>query len=581
MPGYIWAATMRAGPLVLSLLVLLGACDDQPGRPADAEGRYGGVFNLNEAGAIRSLFPHTLTLASEVRIMGQVYEGLVSFDPATMATVPCLAERWEVDATHTRWTFHLRPGVRFHDDPAFPGGSGRALTADDVVRCLTAICTQGAGDQMRWLLQDRVLGATEHYAATRNGEPLPQGVEGIRKVDDATVLITLTHPDPNILRIIAHQGCWIWPQELVTAYGADINAHAIGTGPFRLRGAHAGGTMVLERSPHYWGKDAEGRILPYLDAVRITFDPDPNAEFDQFLKGRVSALLALPVDRLAALKDSVDPATGEQRFRMRSVPAFSSQFYCFDIHHPPFDDLRVRRAFAMAIDKQALVDRVLGGLATPALHGIVAPGLENYPYELVPGVPFDPDSARLLLAGAGYPEGQGFPALRLQVNADGFGYVRVAEAVLGMIERELKVPITLSVLPANRHLALTEHLKARFWREGWSADHPDPENFLALLYSRNAAQDTALASPLNTVRFHSVPFDVRFERAVREPDERARARLLAEAERTAMSELPMMPLYHDRAVLLTLPQVMDLHVNPLEVLDLAAVWFDRSRTSVQ
>ncbi|HMU12430.1 MAG: ABC transporter substrate-binding protein [Bacteroidetes bacterium] len=572
---------MRAGPLVLSLLVLLSACDDRPQRTVSAEGRYGGVFNLNVSGAIRSIFPPTITQASEVRIMGQVYEGLVSFDPATMATEPCLADSWEVDTTHTIWTFHLRQGVRFHDDPAFTDGIGRTLTADDVVRCFTAICTQGIGDGTRWLFQDRVVGATEHYLASRNGQPLPQGVEGIRKVDDSTVRITLTHPDPNILRIIAHQGCWIWPQELTEAYARDINTHAIGTGAFRLRGPHTGGTMVLERNPVYWRQDAEGRALPYLDAVRITFDPDRNAEFDQFLKGRVTALFELPVDRLSALKDSVDPATGEKRFTFLSVPGYASQFYCFDIHHPPFNDVRVRKAFALAVDRRTLVDQVLGGLASPADHGIVAPGLKNYPYNLVRGFHFDPDSARLLLASAGYPQGRGFPPLRLQVSADGFGYVRVAEAVLGMIERELNVPITLSVLPAEQHLALTEHLKARFWREGWSADHPDPENFLAMLYGKNAAQDTALASPLNTLRYHSRAFDTRFEQAIHEPDENVRSRLLAEAENIAMNDVPAIPLYHDRSVLLTSPRVMNLRPNPLDLMDLGTVWFNHKQVPAQ
>ena len=105
---------------------------------------------------------------------------------------------------------------------------------------------------------------------------------------------------------------------------------------------------------------------------------------------------------------------------------------------------------------------------------------------LVPGVPFAPDSARRLLAEAGYPDGRGFPPLQLQVNADGFGYVRVAEAVQAMLERELRVPVSISVLPADKHYERVEMMQARFWREGWTADHPDPENFLSLLYGKNA-----------------------------------------------------------------------------------------------
>ena len=567
---------MRAGYFLFILLAFLPACDDQPEQRLSVGSRFGGVFNLNETEPLRSIFPLTLTQASAFRIMSQVYQGLVSFDPATLGIIPCLAEKWEVDPSATRYTFHLRPGVLFHDDPAFPDGKGRELTADDVVRCFTAICTQGVGDQMIWLFQDRVEGANAHYAATSGGVPAADGVPGIRKGDDDTVIITLTHPSPNFLQIIAHQGCWIWPEELTTAYGADLGSHAIGTGPFSLHQMHAGEAMVLERNAHYWREDAEGRALPYLDGVRVTFAEDKNAEFDEFLKGRVTALLELPVDRLRDLKDSVDATKGKQRFTMRSIPALTSQFYGFDAFHAPFSDVRVRRAFAMAIDRRTLVDSVLGGFATPALHGLVAPGLEGYPYEKVPGVPFAPDSARRLLGEAGYPEGRGFPPLQLQVNADGFGYVRVAEAVQAMLERELHVPVSISVLPADKHYERVEMVQARFWREGWTADHPDPENFLALLYGKNAVVDTTLPASINNTRFHYKPFDDLFTKAAQAMDKNTRLEGLAEAERVAMGEMPIAPLYHEQAVFLMHPWVMDLHINAIEFLDLSAVWLDTS-----
>lgn len=570
---------MRAGLFSFLLLSLLPACTEEPEQRLSVGSRFGGVFNLNETEALRSIFPLTLTQASAFRIMSQVYQGLVSFDPATLEIIPCLAERWEVDESATRYTFHLRAGVRFHDDPAFPDGRGRGFTADDVVRCFTAICTQGIGDQMIWLFQDRVEGANAHYATSRGGVPTADGVKGIQKIDDATVSITLTHPSPNFLQIIAHQGCWIWPEELMTAYGKDPGPHAIGTGPFSLHEMHVGEAMVLERNPHYWKLDAEGRSLPYLDGIRITFAEDKNAEFDEFLKGRVTALLELPVDRLRDLKDSVDALSGRKLFTMRSMPSLTSQFYGFDAYHTPFNDLRVRKAFALAIDRRTLVDSVLGGFATPALHGIVAPGLEGYPYEVVPGVPFAPDSARALLKEAGYPEGHGFPPLQLQVNADGFGYVRVAEAVQAMLERELHVPVSVSVLPADKHYERVEMVKARFWREGWTADHPDPENFLALLYGKNAVLDTTLPASINNTRFHYGPFDELFAAAVRNTDKAARLKGLAEAERVAMEQMPMAPLYHEQTVFLIHPWVMDLHINAIEFLDLSAVWFDRPKGS--
>lgn len=573
--GYFWLEPMRAGRPTLLLLILFTSCGHpEPARQVTSGSRYGGVFNMNETEPLRSIFPLTLTQSAAFRIMAQVYQGLVAFDPHDLSIVPCLADHWEVDATATQYTFHLRPGVRFHDDPAFPDGAGRALTADDVVRCFTAICTQGPGDAAFWLFQDRLEGANAYYAATAHGARPAEGVKGIQRLDDGTVRISLTHPSPNFLQIIAHQGCWIWPHELTEHYAGKLDVHAIGTGPFHLRERQPGDAMVLERNAHYWGKDAEGRPLPYLDAVRITFAQKKGEEFAAFMQGNLTAMSEPPVERLSALADSLGP-DGKARFILRRKPALITQFYSFDLFHPPFNDRRVRQAFALAIDRRFLVDSVLGGLATPALHGIVAPGLKGYPYDSIPGIPFAPDSARALLAAAGYPDGAGFPALQLQLNSDGFGYTLVAEAVQAMLQRELHVPISLSALAGDEHYDRVDHLQARFWREGWTADHPDPENFLALLYGKNAVLDTTMPASINKTRFHDVVFDRYFALSLQEEDPADRLHDLAMAERAAMREMPMTPLYHEVAALAMQPWVRGLYVNAIEYLDLQAVWFDR------
>jgi oligopeptide transport system substrate-binding protein len=565
---------MRAGfPLVL-FLALSTACGGGGSNSGSRSTRYGGVFNLNQTDPLRSIFPLTLTEASSFRIMAQVYQGLVALDPVDLSIRPCLAETWEVDPSATQYTFHLRAGVYFHDDAAFPEGHGREVMADDVVRCFTAICTQGLGDGMFWLFQDRILGANEFYEASVGGKVPEQGVKGIEKIDDRTLRLTLTHPTPNFLQIIAHQGCWIWPQELTKAYGDDPRTKAIGTGPFRLRDYEPTQVLVLERSARYWGRSESGDALPYLDGVRMTFADNKRTEFEEFLKGHVTALLELPVDNLADLGDSVD-ASGHQRFTLRTRAALASQFYGLDAFHAPFSDVRVRKAFALAIDRSFIVDSVLGGLATPAEHGIVAPGLTGYPYTHVPGVPFAPDSARALLAAAGYPGGKGFPALQLQVNADGFGYLRVAEAVQTMLGRELSIPISLSVLRADRHYDRVERGLARFWREGWTADHPDPENFLALLYGKNAVHDTAVPASINKTRYDSELFNEHFAKAALSKDNTERMNELAECDRLAMMDMPLIPLYHRRAAYLLQPKVRDLHLNAIEYLDLTAVWLEK------
>lgn len=564
------AILMPRWSILAALCALLAACGPPQPRTHGEGGIYGGVFNWNETQVLRSIFPLGITLVSEQHVAGQIYEGLVRFDPKNLEVEPALAESWEVDASGKVYTFHLRPDVFFHDDPAFPDGKGRQLTAQDVVDCFTAICEKGIGDAVFWVFQDKVEGADAYHESGERGGR----VKGIRSKDDRTVEITLVRPLPTFLQILAGSGCWIWPRELVQAYGHELLRHAIGTGPFLLKAMRPEEALVLERNANYWGRDQQGRQLPYLDAIRVTLVPDKETEINEFLKGHLSMVTELSLSSFALLADSADPATGARRFQVLSTPALAVQYYGFNASKPPFHDVRVRRAFALALDKHRLVDSVLHGLAVPAVHGLVAPGLPTYPYHLVPGIPYDPDSARGLMAAAGYPGGRGFPRVQLQVNTSGFGYRSVASEAQEMLGRELGVAITVTAVAPKVYYDRIERGEALFWREGWVADLPDAENFLALLYGKNAVADTALPSPMNTTRYMNPAFDKLYASALGRSDQTARMRDLALADSIAMHDVPVVPLYHENYIMLVAPNVQDLHINIMELLDLRKVHLD-------
>lgn len=560
-------------------LVLLYACGGGGGdevRRVRGGKHYGGVFNINEVGGVRSIFPLHLSQATEHRIASMIYQGLVRFDPGDLKVLPCLAERWEVNDDATTFTLHLRKDVLFHPDPAFSSQEDRRFDAEDVLYCFRALCTADPANRVFWLFQDKVLGANEHHASTAAGGDRDAPIPGLEVVDPYTFRITLTHPNAGFLQVLAHQGCWIHPRQLAEAYGDDLSAHAIGTGPFKLKTYAPGEAYVLERDPDHWDRDEHGNALPFLDAVRITLDPDKNKEMEAFLAGRLSCITDVPVERTGLFKDTMD-ATGRKRFTVQSVPGSAVQFYGFNINARPFNDLRVRRAFSMAIDRRFLVDSVLEGLAVPAEHGLVAPGLPGYPYEAVAGHGFDPAAARALLAEAGYPGGTDFPQVVLNVSP-GFGYIQVAEAVQVMLQRHLGVPLILSVLPMDQHYTSIERGRARFWREGWVADLPDAENFLSLLYGKNAQADTALPTFLNTTRYRDARFDSLFAEAQRNVDGARRSGLFAEAENKAMADAPLTPLYHERIIRLLRPDVRDMPLNAMDLRDMARVWSDPSFT---
>jgi oligopeptide transport system substrate-binding protein len=558
---------MRNAILLCAIAFLLGCGNNRkPRERTSPSGKYyGGVFNANESEPIRSLFPLSLVQASAHRIGAQVFEGLVRFDPKDLSIKPALAESWEVDATGTIYTFTLRANARFHDDACFPDGKGRMLDANDVVTCYTRLCTNKDWNQMFWLFQDRIAGANAYYQASSTGT-VDGGVKGITAPDDRTVRFVLTHPMPGFLNILAHQGCWIFAPEALEQYGDEVRWHPVGTGAFRVKAYERGVSLVLERNTDYSGRDTDGAQLPYLDAIRYTFVEDKNKELDAFLAGKLSVVYELPIDRTGEMGDGAHV--------VQTTPALSIQFLGMNTRRAPLDDIRVRRAFDLAIDKAVLVDSVLDGLAVLAERGVVPPGLHGYPYDRLRLRNHDPAAGRRLLEEAGYPEGKGLPTVVLQVNSSGYGYVKVAESVQSMLERHLGVQAVVSVLPEEQHIRRVEMGQAQLWREGWIADHPDPENFLSLFYGRNAPSDTSAPSYLNSTRHRDPRFDSLFSQAVRTADDKLRMALLASAEEVLLDNAVVIPLYHERSVRLLQPWVKDMPINGMEYRDMRLVWID-------
>src|ERR1043166_2102021 len=182
--------------LIAGIFAGCGNDGNTPGGTKKANGGvyYGGVFKMNEVEDFRNLYPLNVTEVTSHRIANQVYEGLVKLSQEDLTIVPCLAEKWEKNADATQWTFHLRKGVKFHDDPCFADGKGRELTAQDFIFCFTKTCTSSPENQhFIDTFKDRVVGANEYFQSTLDKKPLAAGVTGIKAVDDYTLQINLMH----------------------------------------------------------------------------------------------------------------------------------------------------------------------------------------------------------------------------------------------------------------------------------------------------------------------------------------------------------------------------------------------------
>ncbi len=574
---------MRPVPaLVLLMVVLLAACRE-PGkpegtlRPAAGGKNYGGVFRVNETGELSSLDPVRINDVTSAHVAENVYDNLLSFDEHLQLTNE-LAHRWEVSDDGRSYTYHLRTDVFFHDDACFPGGRGRRFTASDVVYSFSRICDARTGSKSFDYMRGKVLGADEYFAATQEAErsgtaPRLAKPQGFEALDDSTFRIRLTKPFAPFRSYVALTSMAIHPREAVEFYGKKFSHHPVGTGAFTFVRWAPDRECVLQRNPRYWKFDEHGNRLPMLDGVRFSFMKDDKMQLLELQAGNLEESYRIPNEYFNVIVSPENKPLGAfAKYTLLHVPAAATQYYGMLTTDAVMGDKRIRQAFNMAIDRDRIVRYILRGQAAgTGIHGLVPPALPGYDARSIRGYRYDPAKARELLAQAGYPQGRGFPACTLQVNAGGGRNIAVAETVQGMLKEVLNIDVALQQVEFATHLERIDAGKAPFYRLGWVADYPDPESFLNLLYGKNVPADGGI-SPLNSVRYRNPKFDELFERAIATVNDSARMELYRQAEQIAMDDAPMLVIFYDRDYRLVQPYVQDYRNNAMDRRMYKYVW---------
>lgn len=562
------------------IFLLLNSCVSEQKRefklrPAKGGKYYGGTFRLNEEEYFKTLYPLNITEVVAHRTCEQIFEGLVTFDDSTLAVIPNLAERWEIDATSTIYTFYLRKGVYFHDDKCFPNGKGREMTAQDVKYCFDRLCYHNPADnQGFWIFKDVVKGANLYDSLTSK-EIIPKdGVSGVKVIDTYTVQIELEKPYAVFLARLALIFGKIYPHEAVEKYGSEIRIHPVGTGPFYLKINKDNQATFLARNPHYWRKDEYGNQLPYLDALRISYIKEKKNELMEFSKGNSDLVYRFPlemIDEIVDYKKNLKPAY--KKFTLQYKPQIALQYYGFQHQGKIFNNENVRKAFCYAIDRQKLCDFTLKGTGFPAFYGTVPPGTGTFESAQVKGFYYDAAKAQDFLAKAGFPKGKGFPKVTLQLNSGGSRNSQVAEALKKMIEETLNIEIDLLIVPWAQHTEAVETAKVDFYRLGWVGDYPDAESFLNLFHSKYVPDDINQKTYINSFRYKSKVFDRYFDEAVATVDESKRNILYAQADQQVINDAVVLPIYYDIDFRLLQPNVRNCPQNASEQRNFSEVYF--------
>jgi oligopeptide transport system substrate-binding protein len=493
---------------------------------------------------VTELDPHLVTGVAEGNVLRALFEGLVTEDPLDLHPVPGVAERWEKSTDGLVYTFHLRADARW--------SNGQPVTAQDFVASFRRILTASlAADyaNMLYLLQ-----GAEAFAKGSTGDFSQVGATA---VDSRTLRLTLEHPAPYFLSLIANPPWYPVPLATIEQHGpAYLRGNGwtragriVTNGPFVLKKWQPNQVIVVEKFPGYW--DA-ARVR--LNAIHFYPLDSVDAEERAFRAGQLHLTEFVPVSKIDAYRRDAPHL-------LRLDPYLGTFFYRFNTRRAPFTDARLRRALALAVDRDAIVTKILRGGQRPA-HALTPPGTAGY--TAAAGIPTDVVAARKLLREAGFEGGKGLPAIDLLYNSSE-NYRVVAEALQEMWRRELGVEVRLT----NQELKVAHAARRagdfQILRSDWIGDYVDPATFLDIFRSDSGNNYTGWSSP---------EYDAALFASARTVDPEARLALFQKAEALLVEAAPIIPLYHYTHVFLLQPSVKGWHPTLLDHHPYKHVWLE-------
>jgi oligopeptide transport system substrate-binding protein len=525
---------MKKSIIVLVLLILssllAGGCTCDGVIPPTSNGvtpqpptGEGGVLNLY------GIDPYTLDpavsgeMTSHVYLM-QLFGGLVR-PGDNLEPVPDIAERWEIGNDGRTYTFYLRPEVKFHD--------GRPVTAADFKYSWERACAPQTGSLTAATYLNDIVGVGEVLAG-QTAE-----ISGVKVIDDYTLEVAIDAPKAYFLSKLTYPTAFVVDKDNVAAGGGWWRSPN-GTGPFKLRQWQQGELLVLERNELYYGEVAKVSQVVFKLWSGIPMNMYETGEID--VAGVGSNYI-----------EKVTDETGPFYLDLSIVPELSFYYIGFNTAEPPFDDVNIRRAFSMAIDKEKLISLVFKGTMEPA-YGILPPGMPGYSQDLV-GLDYDVDEAKALIADSSYGDVPNLPPITVTTLGWGGGISSELEAVVYQWRQNLGVEVTVRQLEPERFLYHLREETDQMFYTGWIADYPHPQNFLDILFHSGADN--------NYGQYRNAEFDALLEAAGIEPDRETSLELYRQAEQLMVDDAACIPLAFGRKYVLIKPYVKGYELNPM------------------
>ena len=484
------------------------------------------TFSYSEDSDPASLDPALVDDVAGGNVVRYMFDGLVTYDSTTSEAKPAIAESWESNADATEFTFHLRSGAKFTD--------GTEINAQSFVDSWTRALAPATQSSTASAVFQPVMGAS----ALSAGET--DKLAGVQAIDASTLKVTLEYPMADFVSLLGHPAAAPVPLAAAGDKQNTFGEHPVGNGPYMLSEWKRDDSLVLVKNPDYYGSAGT------LDQITVKIIPNPATAVAELKAGNVDAVRTLPPGQSEALRSdsSVKFFTGD---------ADSVRFVGFDTTKAPFDNQKVREAFAYAIDQDAIANKVLQGQESPA-DGIVptaVPGHQNGAM----AYNFDPEKAKVVLAEAGFPDGQGLPQLTLYYPGVGPA-ADAAQAIQSQL-RNIGVQVEIAGLDEG---AFTEQMIAgdfSIFLIGWQADAPNADGYLFPLF------DSENMGATDVFKYANPEVDDLLGKARSTTDPGQRTGFYNDAERKILVDSPVVPVSFGQENMIYAPRVTKFVVTPL------------------
>jgi oligopeptide transport system substrate-binding protein len=541
--GVLAVAVLVVGGLSATLL-LSGEDSGNGGSGTGDSSSATGRLHLGGSDPV-TLDPHIATDAGSAEYIVEIYSGLVTISPDLEIQLD-LAESVSISEDGSVYTFVLRDDIFFH--------SGRKVTAEDVYYSINRAASRELQSTVALAYLGDIKGSREYFFG------LADDIAGLELVDDRTIRFTLDDPKPFFLAKLTYPTAFVVDRQQIESNAKNWTRKPNGTGPYQLQEWRLSERIVLQSNPRYHlGEPPLKEVLYILSggSALTRFETD---ELD------VASISVNDIDRARDPGSDLNP--------LYSVwPQFTIYYFAFNTAIAPFDDVNVRRALGLSIDRAKISEITFSNMFSPAT-GILAPGLPGYT-EGDKTFPFDPDAAREALAASKYTveeshlvDTDGKPVTIVITEVGGGSEARIdTQAFLEQWRTELGLNVEIRQTDSATFLAEQDAKQLQMFSTGWIMDYPDPEDILDLKFHS--------ASELNDMGYENPEVDQLLEAARTELDPDARLALYAQAEERIIKDAAWLPLYFSQSHVVVNEAVQGWFEPPMVIPRLRFITVDR------